>query len=221
MELETAILTAIIAAIVAILGQLLGLLRFRQTLLQERAKFDLARQDLELKTRSAEDRIRQADAQLALKREELEGVRLQIHQKMEEIRQAQFAEVIRARLDAYPEIYATLQRFNRIWRTQERPLDHDWAKGFLDALLDLNARHGVLFSQDVYTSYSGLRWHVEGIERKLREGGLASAEDIEEIDAHISGPLKEGGASRASGLGSHMKDDLGSYRTAAISARGG
>ncbi len=57
------------------------------------------------------------------------------------------------------------------------------------------------------------------LEVQMKEGGTATEEDLEMIDSVISGPINDIKNMRDPGLGSHMKDDLGSYRNIAISAK--
>lgn len=220
------ILAALISALIALIGYLVTTDRTRREISVEKRKLELSldeldvkKRDLEIKSQAINSQIESAARELELKREELDTLRSQLEQGLEDMRQEQFAEILKRRLDAYPKIYQALQKYNRIWRFSGAPLDHGWAKQFLEAMLDCNAAYGVLFSQSVYSSFADLRNFLYELEERLRDGGTATEEDIERIDGVISGPLNEAKTKRGPGLGSYMKDDLGSYRTIAISAR--
>ncbi len=226
MFLDASLQAALISAFIALIGYLITTEKARHQLRVEQEKVKIALADLKIKerdidnkTREVEAQIRNTESDLKLKERELLTLRVQVMQRLDEIRQQQFLEVLRSRLEAYPKIYSMLQEFNRIWRYSKKPLDHEWAKLFLESILDYNAHYGVLFSQDVYSAYAALRDVLYDLEFKLRNGGVASDEDIEVIDGIISGPLNDSRTKRDKGLGTYMKDDLGSYRKLFISAR--
>lgn len=120
---------------------------------------------------------------------------------------------------AYAALYPILQRHNRIRRWEEEPLDHAWSVAFIRDLHEVNADHGVFFSEPVYAWFGTLRRTLYEIETRLRgTGEVATEQEIEAIDGVISGPLKPCGTERFPGLGTALKDDLGSYLRTPLSA---
>lgn len=206
------ILSALISALIALIGYLI-------TTDKTRKELGVKKAELEIKTKTLNTQIESAANELKLKRDEMETLRSQLKQGLEDMRQEQFVEVLRRRLDAYPNIYYTLQKYNRIWRFSGAPLDHGWVKQFLDSILECNASYGILFSQSVYSSFADLRNILHDLEARLKDGGTATEEDLEKIDRVISGPLNDIKTKRGPGLGTHMKDELGSYRNIAISTK--
>jgi len=141
----------------------------------------------------------------------------EMEQRFETVRQEQLAEIVKRRAETYPSLYGIVAEYGRSWEVGGKPRDRQWAQQFLDALLANNARNGVFFSNRVYREYGKLRDLLVDIRARVGENEAATAAQVEAMYSIIMGvPQPDGG--RAPGLGSYLKDDLGSYVDSASSA---
>ena len=82
-------------------------------------------------------------------------------------------------------------------------------------------KNGAFFSEMVYIRYGALRSSLERLTKDLADGPKATEDEMEWIYDIIRGPLFRFGPDkeqRLPGLGSFLKDELGSYITAVVSA---
>jgi hypothetical protein len=139
--------------------------------------------------------------------------------EQEALRQAQLSEILRKRIDVYPSLYEIISVFGRNWEIEGKARDQAWAKAFLKALIDNNAKNGAFFSERVYKWYGFLRTFLESSSNALIDREATNAE-IDLLYDIIRGPAykNDGSISRLAGLGTYIKDELGSYVTAIASA---
>jgi hypothetical protein len=138
--------------------------------------------------------------------------RLQIKAKFRELEQAQLKDVLRARLEAYPELWRVLQSQISNWRLEGKRADGAWARRLFEDLNTCHARYGVLFSQPVYASFCEVRAAAGKLVAAYDPHHPVPAAAVEELDMIWSGRGQPG-------LATQLKDDLGSYRSTLISAR--
>jgi len=146
--------------------------------------------------------------------EELRLRVLEIEQRVEILQQEQLSQVLKARLEAYPQLWKVViaSRLNR--RLERKPFDLGWATAFIRDLNRVNEECGVLFSQSVYERFHEMRIKMLEIERLLLNGDLVDERHYDELDEILVGSLGR------PGLATFMKDDLGSYSDTQLSKRG-
>jgi hypothetical protein len=138
----------------------------------------------------------------------------------EGLRQAQLTEILKKRIETYPAFYELLAVFGRNWDIKGKRRDHAWASSFLKALVENNAKNGAFFSERVYEQYGKLRTLLEGLTHSLAKGDEASDPEMAQLFDLIRGTTLPSGE-RAAGLGTYIKDELGSYLTAFVSSSHG
>jgi hypothetical protein len=156
--------------------------------------------------------------ELALRSDELKGVAHRLRAEQEATRQEQLTEILRKRIDTYPALYEIIAVYGRNWEIEGKLFDRDWAEAFLTALIDNNARNGAFFSNTIYKWYGLLRAHLEDLRRDLADGRQANEQEVAKLYNIIRGPLDSSGKQQP-GLGSYIKDELGSYVLTIVSAR--
>ncbi len=186
--MDSSVIAALISGAIAILGVFVSLITSRW-------QIGLQKKELDLKTR------------------ELDSAAKQLQSELESLRQTQFTEILKKRLDVYPTVWTSVIKYTLNWKTQNKPRDHEWVEGFLKQLNICNAEGGVFFSQAVYERFNELRNTLIKIETKLAEGKHIDEWDLKMPDRIFLGENGEGG------LATFLKDDLGSYRNAVIQAR--
>jgi hypothetical protein len=214
LELPVPVQAALVAALVSALGVLVSAVTARwQAALKLKELEDTARRfdkDLDARLGTARQDL---DARIKIAREEidtrLKTAREDIATRNEAARQTQMTEVLKKRIETYPELYRIISAYGRAWELSDRPWDLEWCETFLSDLLRNNEKNGAFFSNKVYESYGDLRGHLESLRSRLRHGGHVTDEDIEKLYAIIRGPIKPSGDSRGPGLGSWMKNELG------------
>ena len=138
--------------------------------------------------------------------------------EQETVRQEQLTEILRKRIETYPALWEIITIYGRNWEIEGKPCDQAWAKTFLKALIDNNAKHGAFFSNAVYAWYGALRSYLEEMTVDLATGRTATPDEIARLYDIIRGPVLPTGDKRGPGLGSYIKDELGSYVTLIVSA---
>jgi hypothetical protein len=132
----------------------------------------------------------------------------------ESLRQSQLREILTKRMAAYPALWSIMLTYDLNWQIEGKELDKEWAREFLAKLNKCNADYGVFFSQPVYSKFFEFREAVIAI-----EGKLSKDEDVtQEIKA--LGRIAAGEGS-SPGLGTLLKDDLGSYASTVFQLRRG
>jgi hypothetical protein len=198
--MEAEVLAAIIGGGAGLLGALIAFWAARLT-----AKTELVftRKQLEAETRRAESEIRA----------QLRATEADIYTRFKELEQSQLTELVKKRLEAYPQLYEIIARYGRNWQLLGKAFDLAWASQFLNELVECNARIGVYFSDDVYIAYGQLRDRVTMIRDRISDGNEASEEEIEDVLAIIRNKYW------GEGLGTYMKDDCGTFRFGSLVAR--
>ncbi len=126
-------------------------------------------------------------------------------------RQTQFQEIIKKRIEFYPKPWAIHIRYETDWTFSQKPKTPEWATEYLDHLAEVNREGGVFFSQAVYSKFFELR---RALHRAVNE--TAPGEEVsQDLTAHIRDAVY-GSKQAGPGMSSHLKDDLGSYRTAEL-----
>ena len=203
-----AVVAAVISAFVAAIGVAVSIVTTRREL---SLKYTALETQVKLKTQELE-------AQANLKARDLEALASQLRTEQEAVRQQQLTEILKKKIETYPALYEIIAKYGRNWEIHGKPFDQEWAKQFLVALLEINAHNGVFFSQPVYESFHDLRTCLIDIKHRLAGGGAASPDELNSLYAIIRGPYSRPDGSHSYGLGTKMKDDLGSYVTPIASA---
>lgn len=120
----------------------------------------------------------------------------------ESLRQTQLRDILAKRMEAYPKLWSVILTYDLNWQLERKVIDKEWAKEFLTKLNQCNADYGVFFSQSVYSRFVEFREALINIERKLSNNEKA---DIQALGAIATGDKVK------PGLGTLLKDDLGSY----------
>ncbi len=187
--MDSSIIAALISGAIAILGVF-------ASLISARWQIGLQKKELDLKAR------------------ELDTATKQLHSELENLRQTQFTEILKKRLDVYPMVWASVIKYTLHWkRDKNNPRDLEWVKEFLEQLTICNSEAGVFFSQAVYERFNELRNSLMKIETQLTAGKHIDAWDLKTPDRIFLGENGKGG------LATFLKDDLGSYRDAVVQAR--
>jgi len=153
------------------------------------------------------------EKELLFKSQGIENEIAKMENELESLRQSQISKILDKRIEAYPIVYKTLLKFHRHWLYERKPIDGNWSRNFLTELNKFNEDYGVFLSQPAYNCFAELRGLLIEIDFKLSRGKIASEHEMETLDNIILG--KE----NSPGLGSFLKDDLGSYSVAAIQKR--
>jgi len=144
--MDSSIIAALISGAIAILGVFASLITARW-------QIGLQKKELDLKAR------------------ELDTATKQLHSELENLRQTQFTEILKKRLDVYPMVWASVIKYTLHWkRDKNNPRDLEWVKEFLEQLTICNSEAGVFFSQAVYERFNELRNSLMKIETQLTAG---------------------------------------------------
>lgn len=125
--------------------------------------------------------------------------------------QTQFKEIITKRLEVYPALWRVLIHYESNWSHEGKPKTREWAQEYVAKLNEVNLGAGLFFSQDLYVKFVELR------------RGLYDAIDATEPGEHVldTSAIRFAvyGRGGEPGLSTHLKDDLGSYRSALLELR--
>ena len=185
-------------------GELDQQAKLRQAELNTQAELKQAELNTQAELRQAE-LVKQGEALSARLRLDQEG-----------LRQAQLTEILKKRNDTYPILYQIISVYGRNWEIQGKVHDSAWATSFLNALIDNNASNGAFFSDRVYRWYGLLRSLLENLTVALTTGRKANEVEVSLLYDIIRGPSLSPNF-QAPGLGSYIKDELGSYIIASVS----
>jgi hypothetical protein len=223
---EPAVIAAFASIAVAITSAIVSLHVSRQQLklqgeikaLDLNAQAKLKHDELDAQAKLKHDEL---DAQAKLKHDELdkqgEALSARLRLDQEGLRQAQLTEILKKRNDTYPIFYQIISVYGRNWEIHGKGRDSAWATSFLNALIDNNASNGAFFSDRVYRWYGLLRSLLENLTVSLATGREANDVEVSLLYDIIRGPIIDEGI-QAPGLGSYIKDELGSYIIASVSA---
>jgi len=112
------------------------------------------------------------------------------------------------RAQAYPRLWAVLQRNTSDWGTEHKEVDSKWAREFLVQLNSCHAELGVLFSQPVYEKFCEFRRALIEIVDKPHPSG----HDLVTLDLIWSGYERTPGHVTP-GLATVLKKELDSYES--------
>jgi hypothetical protein len=91
------------------------------------------------------------------------------------------------------------------WGLEGKQFDRSWSLEFLRELNACNAEHGVFFSQPVYERFAEFRTFLADTTKHSKQGEEISEDDRRGLEEQLFSTTKK------SGLGTVLKDDLGSY----------
>lgn len=125
--------------------------------------------------------------------------------------QTQFKEVIAKRLEVYPALWRVLIHYESNWDHDGKPKTREWAEEYVARLNEVNLDAGLFFSQDLYLKFVQLR------------RALYAAIEVTEPGEHVldASAIRFAvyGRGGEPGLSTHLKDDLGSYRSGLLELR--
>jgi hypothetical protein len=130
-----------------------------------------------------------------------------------EVQQNQFAEILKKRIEVYPQLWRIHILYETNWNLDRKPKTGAWAREYRDALNELNLSTGVFFSQALYEKFHDLRNELDIAAHSTSPDEQVANERVERIRAIVYG----GGGQP--GLSTIEKDDLGSYRPIELQRR--
>lgn len=190
--MDITLLTAIISGSIALLGVIISASITRA---QYRIQHKFQAKELELKTK------------------EFELITNQLTAEYESLKQSQYTEVLKKRMEIYPLIWGVMVDYMINWKLEGKSRNADWVNELLVAINKCNSSIGVFFSQDFYSKFATFRHILIGIKIKCDNGVPVSDDDLQELDFLYFG------SKESSGLSAILKDDLGSYGESAIQKR--
>ncbi|MCP4662103.1 MAG: hypothetical protein GY856_42415 [bacterium] len=143
---------------------------------------------------------------------QLRQLRAKVRELEEQNRQAQLLEILKKRIECYPPLWEILISYTINWPYKGTNRDWQWANAFLMELDSWNATYGLFFSHAARVKFIELRSFLLGIEGKLTDDESVTRSDFEEMYYILVGIEEKGEV----GLDTHLRNDLGSYRIAAI-----
>jgi hypothetical protein len=130
-----------------------------------------------------------------------------------EVQQTQFAEILKKRIEVYPQLWRVHIHYETNWTLAQKPKTGAWAEEYRDALNDLNLNIGVFFSQALYEKFHDLRQELDSAARSTSSDAVVSDERLKRIRSIVYGTDGQ------PGLSTIEKDDLGSYRSIELQRR--
>lgn len=137
----------------------------------------------------------------------------QVRAQVDQYTQDQFGDIIAKRIEVYPELWKLLMSSVSDRRRQGPDVDREWAEKLLRDVIDWHARCGVFMSERSYAKFVLLRTDVLDINGRCRKGEQPTNDDLVRLDKLWGGDSD----TQVLGLATELKNDLGSYRNAAIS----
>jgi hypothetical protein len=128
--------------------------------------------------------------------------------------QAQFAEIVKRRAEAYPDLWQIHIKYETHWTDEGLPKTREWASGYLKELNEFNLKGGIFFSEALYNKFKDLHDKLQHVVNDTQVGELVDAESTSQIRLVVYGSDEFG-----PGLSTFEKDDLGSYRAASLQRR--
>jgi hypothetical protein len=137
--------------------------------------------------------------------------RQQVRAQLNEVTQAQFADILAKRIEVYPDLWRLIQSATSDTIRTGVPPGRQWAEQLFQGITRWHARNGVFLTQGSYDRYNDFRAATLEIYLRCRAGGHPAASELQALDAIWSGTPGQ------RGLATELKNDLGSYRAAAVS----
>lgn len=143
------------------------------------------------------------------------GARETVQAKLNELTQAQIAEVLRQRMERYPSLWELCQKGISLPCLTGSLPGAGWEADLSNALESWHAEHGVFLSEDCYR---GL-WQLRKLARISSSTPLAdtSLSRLRALDGVWSHGFTDDDGTYRPGLSVLLKNDLGSYGRAALS----
>jgi len=146
-------------------------------------------------------------------------LRAQFDNKVNELTQTQFKDIIAKRIEVYPELWliaqtelSDLERAQKLLNPNWSP-DENWAGNLLKQLMEWHQKYGVFLTQDSYDAFSELRnASVDLVETCNHEKRRPTLAEFQALDQLYYQRCKGD-----SPLATRLKNDLGSYKTPYIS----
>lgn len=181
--------------VAAIISSSIALLSIIATTLITRAQYlnqqKLQKKDFELRTQELEITINRLTAEY------------------EALKQSQFTEVLKKRIDVYPKIWGVFVDYMINWKLEGKPRNLKWANEFLTAINHCNSETGVFFSHDFYSKFAIFRDTLVEVKMRGDDGIEVTENDVRQLESMYFG-------SKETGIAATLKDDLGSYGELAI-----
>jgi hypothetical protein len=130
-----------------------------------------------------------------------------------QVQQTQFSEILKKRMEVYPELWRIHIRYETNWDLAQKPKTGAWAREYVDALNELNLNAGVFFSQGLYEQFFDLRSELMEAARETPPDQIVAPDRAARIRSIVYG------ASGRPGMSTVEKDDLGSYRSIELQRR--
>lgn len=140
-----------------------------------------------------------------------------VKSKLDELRQAQITEVLHQRIERYPSLWKLCQRDVAVPGLTGTLPTAGWETEFSSALEGWHAEHGIFLSQD---SYHGI-WHLRKRARDFAAhptAGEAALGNLRELHMIWTKGFIDSDGTANHGVAFLLKNDLGSYGRAALSA---
>jgi hypothetical protein len=137
----------------------------------------------------------------------------QVRAQIDQHTQSQFGDIIAKRIEVYPALWQIFMSSLSDRRRQGPAVDRDWAKQLLQEMIQWHAHNGVFLTQRSYGKFVDLRTAALQINERCRAGEQPTNDDLVRLDKLWGGDSDTG----RTGLATELKNDLGSYRSAAIS----
>jgi hypothetical protein len=219
-----ALLVGVIAAGAAVLA---ALLTFVGVVMNYKAKMH----ELDI---TVDNKKKELDITVDNKKKELD---IMVDNKKKELVQNQLDELIKKRIEVYPQLWCIVQTMLSDWEREDKQIDVQWARDLFTSLIKWHKENGVFISQPVYEKFAALRLEAYTVVRRCNAGQPPTLPDLQVMDRIYTGgdsfmnnvrdedhpglvawrKTSKNLDEQILGLASVLKDDLGSYQRAAIS----
>ena len=143
--------------------------------------------------------------------------RWQVRSRLDELTQAQFKDVLIKRIEVYPKLWSIPQTLLSDWERLDKPIDESWARTLLSSLIQWHSENGVFLSQPAYEAFAALRQEALEVARRSNQGQKPTLKDLQTMDLiYYKGFRPRPQDPLHVGLATCLKNDLGSYKYAAV-----
>jgi len=148
--------------------------------------------------------------EIEIEKNKLKNITDEIEKEMTILNQNQLHEILKRRIEVYPYLWEIILVHWQHRKHDEK--DKKWCASFIKELKRCHEQYGVYFSQAVYEKYHELFHELTGLHYELSlDNTLINETYITKINTIWYGSNEYG-----FGLASNLKNDLGSYKIAAI-----
>ena len=148
---------------------------------------------------------------MILKIREIKNIEKTIIGELERLRQTQFIEILKKRIEIYPKLWSILIRYETNYVINEKLKNRLWACKYLEELNEFNIEGGLFFSEELYIMFDSLRATLIAAINETRDGELIREELVNKIRKEVYGISR-----KHLGLSYHLKNSFGSYVPVAI-----